>query len=247
MKIQTKKYQELDRKVILGSLRQWLSQQENEYFFTTCYKSRAVGIFVQYEIPTHNEDPYLINSDQSRDNVLLFAGGWLDAILKKDVVFKIEEREKVGFSIYITSERVLTEDIEVSEDEIIDSIEQPETKENEGDFILKESEKRSLDEIAISTTIPAISRSMKEEVTNGDLIEIKRSEAVAPKVTAHTRQGQKVIKKKAGRKAEYNWDLLLPKLHKKHEGSIVKIAKELGCSAPAVRRQVSKFKKEGKL
>jgi len=242
MKVQIKKYQELDRQVILQNLGYWLNQQDNEYFFTTCYKSRAIGVFVQYEIPSQKEDPYLISSDQGIDEILLFVGGWLKAILQSKVVFRIEERGKVGFSIYITSEAVLTEDIEVSEDEIVDSIEQPEA---EKDPTLEESEKRSLDEIVISAITPAISRAMKEEVVTGDLTEIKRSPKATPKVAAHVRPGQ--VKKKAGRKAEYDWGRLLPKLYKQHGGSVTKIAKELGCSAPAVRRQVSKFKKEGKL
>jgi len=237
--MKTNKYQTIDKTQIVKGLRAWLKEQTNAIFFTTCYKARAIGVFVQYEIPDRISDPYLYASDQGTDEVMTYVAGWLNAIFQKDVVFKIEEREKIGFSIFITMEKKedIQGDMEITEDDL----ELP--KSVQVDPVLQESETRSIEEIVVVATSKPISRSMEsvaEEVIEG----IKRTKLPSIKVQPNVRVNdidRKELKeeKQVGRKSEYNWDKL-SELFKKHNGSVTKIAKELGCSGPAVRRQITK-------
>lgn len=247
MKVNSKKYQTSDKKQILDGLRSWLNEQGETYFFTTCYKARAVGVFAQYEIPDRSTDPYLYAADQGVEDVLNYVSQWLNAIFQKDVVFRVEEREKVGVSIFITldkKEEIQEGDIEVSEDDV--ELEQPQPVKE--DPVKKESEKRSMEEIVVTGTSKSISRSMDDELPEETTEGIKRSNLPSPKVKSNVRSSdidrkisKQKTKKQVGRKAEYNWDKL-PGLFKKHKGSVTKIAKELGCSGPAVRRQIAKLK-----
>lgn len=242
MKVSSKKYQISDKKQIMTSLNTWLKEQNNVLYFTTCYKARAVGVFVQYEIPDRTTDPYLYAADQGSDEVLNYVSQWINAIFKQDVVFRIEEREKVGFSIFITLEKKI-QNIEVNEDDI----EEPQVELIEEDSLKNKSEKRTIEEIVVTATSLPISRSMDDNTDSEIPSGIRRSKLPKLKVQSNIRlshidkKSSKQTPKKVGRKSEYNW-VKLPKLLKKHQGSVTKIAKELGCSGPAVRRQIAKLK-----
>lgn len=246
MKVNSRSYQTSDKTQIVSNLHDWLRAQGNAEFFTTCYKTRAVGVFVQYETIDRNSEPYLYAADQGVDEVSSYITGWLNAIFQKDVVFKVEERERIGFSIFITLEKKenISDSIEVTEDDI-EVKKKPEEK--KPDPVLKESEKRSMEEIVVTATTSPISRSMDNNViVQEETIEgIRRSNLPLLKVKSHTTNIDKKVciekKKQVGRKAEYNWDKL-SELYKKHNGSVTKIARDLGCSGPAVRRQIKKWK-----
>jgi len=245
-KVESRKYQVADRKEILKNLVSWMGEQTNSFFLTS-YKSRVIGVFVQYEVPDRSNDSYIVAIDQTTEDALGFVSGWLNAVFPKETLFKIEERAKIGFSVYIAGIQSEEQELEVSEDDLVPEKTQDTEKK---DLMLQESEQRSLDQIVIAAVTPAISRSMQnnlvrqEETVDG----IKRSNLPTPKIRrqlpeleSEKPQFKASEKKMPGRKAEYNWEKL-PQLYKKHEGSITKIAKELGCSGAAVRRQVAKSK-----
>ena len=104
MKVKTFQYQLTvgQKKEILTKLNNWLQAEPGRLFFCTCYKTRAVSVFVQYEAPDL-KDNYLYAMDQEADAVLNFVSGFLNLFSRDDLVFKIEEREKVGFSIFLQS------------------------------------------------------------------------------------------------------------------------------------------------
>ena len=156
---------------------------------------------------------------------------------RDDLVFKIEEREKVGFSIFLLLGQKVSQEIEVEETEL--QIEEVKPK----DEVRSESEERSLEEIVVAATISPISRVMEdlpsEETSEG----IRRAALPQLKIQANVHIDEKVSSEEkteevhGGRKAVYDWDRL-EELFQKYGGSVTKIAKDLGCSGAAVRRQV---------
>jgi len=239
MKVKTFQYQLTvgQKKEILTKLNNWLQAEPGRLFFCTCYKTRAVSVFVQYEAPDL-KDNYLYAMDQEADAVLNFVSGFLNLFSRDDLVFKIEEREKVGFSIFLLLGQKASQEIEVEETEL--QIEEVKPK----DEVRSESEERSLEEIVVAATTVPISRVM-EDLPNEETSEgIRRAALPQLKIQPNVHIDEKVSEGKekpeevhGGRKAVYDWDRL-EELFQKHSGSVTKIAKDLGCSGAAVRRQI---------
>lgn len=238
MKVKTFQYQLTvgQKKEILAKLNNWLGVERNRLFFTTCYKTRAVSVFVQYETPDV-KDTYLYAMDQEADAVLNFVSGFLNLFSRDDLVFKIEERERVGFSIFLQLGQKVSAEVEVEETEI--QIEEIKT-----DEVQKESEERSLEEIVVAATSSPISRAMEDSPSEETPEGIRRAPLPQLKIQPNVHIDEKVSDGKekpeevhGGRKAVYDWDRL-EELFKKYDGSITKIAKDLGCSGAAVRRQI---------
>lgn len=238
MKVKTFQYQLTvgQKKEILTKLNNWLQAEPSRLFFCTCYKTRAVSVFVQYEAPDL-KDAYLYAMDQEADAVLNFVSGFLNLFSRDDLVFKIEEREKVGFSIFLLLGQKVSQEIEVEETEL-------QIEEITSDKVRSESEERSLEEIVVAATTVPISRAMEdfpnEETSEG----IRRAVLPQLKIQANVHIDEKVsdeVEKTeevhGGRKAVYDWDRL-EELFQKYNGSVAKIAKDLGCSGAAVRRQI---------
>ena len=234
MSSQTQKYYSTDKAAILKSLRSWILKQEYRTFFTTCYKARAIGVFIQYE---ETADPYLYATDQGPEDVLYFVGDWLKAIVsREEVIFRIEERERVGFSVFLTlmKQSDLQNLQEVKEIEVTE-----EDEKEEKDIVLVENEKRSLDEIAVSAITAPISRLMSNDLTKeGVLSGIQRLKMSTPKVERQRELKVEEPKKKEEKKTKYDWSKL-PALRKKYNNNVAKIAEEIDCSEAAVRRRIS--------
>lgn len=241
MKVKTFQYQLSvgQKREILAKLNSWLQIEPNRLFFTTCYKARAISVFVQYETPDL-KDAFLYAIDQEADAVLSFVSGFLNLFSRDDLMFRIEEREKVGFSILLSMNGKISSDIEVEESEI-------EVEEMPKGKVEKENEERSLEEIVVAATSVPISRVMEEELLSEEVPEgIQRAPFPQLKIQPHVHIDEKVSEKEVGRKethgyggrkAVYDWQRL-EELFKKHDGSITKIARDLGCSGAAVRRQI---------